>query len=250
LWDDTVAKDASVVEMKKAKAIHKTCSKDYGIWKAAKDGSKKLIRAAVKEVYINELKDGTTFFHKVFARGLLELLEKNSTGLHALDIVALCTNMLLLYKNAASMPDFILTIEETQKKAKRDKLPILDIELVMYATTSVVQSGDHKKETHKWEGRDAHKKTWTEWKQAYLATYAQGIHRQRVGATDELFTRAANNIMPPATAGKMDALVGLLDKALAATSDKTPVQHLTAANLALTTSVSTLTAANKKLTVH
>ncbi len=55
--------------------------------------------------------------------------EKNSTGLHALDIVALCTNMLLLYKNAASMPDFILTMEEAQKKAKRAELPILDIEL-------------------------------------------------------------------------------------------------------------------------
>ena len=51
-------------------------------------------------------------------------------GLHALDIVALRTNMLLPYKNAASMPDFILTMEEAQKKAKRAKLTILDIELV------------------------------------------------------------------------------------------------------------------------
>jgi hypothetical protein len=28
LWDDKFAKDATVVEMKKAKAIHKACSKD------------------------------------------------------------------------------------------------------------------------------------------------------------------------------------------------------------------------------
>ena len=66
----------------------------------------------------------------MFACDLLELLEKNSMGLHALDIVALRTNMLLPYKNAASMPDFILTMEEAQKKAKRAKLTILDIELV------------------------------------------------------------------------------------------------------------------------
>ena len=47
----------------------------------------------------------------------------------------------------------------------------------------------------------------------------------------------------------MDAFAGLLDTlALAATSNKTAVQHFTAASLALTTSVSTLTAANKKLT--
>jgi len=53
--------------------------------------------------------------------------------------------MLLLYKNADSMPDFILTMEEAQTKAKRAKLPILDIELAMYAATSVLQSGANKK---------------------------------------------------------------------------------------------------------
>ena len=140
-------------------------------------------------------------------------------------------------------------MEEAQKKAKTAELPILDIELAMYAATSILQSGDYKKETDKWEGHDAHKKTWTKWKQAYLATYARGINRQRVGATDELFIRATNNIMPPATADVMDALTGSLENlALAATSNKTAVQHLTVANLALTTSVSILTAANKNLT--
>jgi hypothetical protein len=37
--------------------------------------------------------------------------------------------VLLLYKNVASMPDFILTMEKAQKKAKRAELSILDIEL-------------------------------------------------------------------------------------------------------------------------
>jgi hypothetical protein len=48
LWDDKIAKDATVVEMKKAKAIHKACSKDYEIWKTAENGCKKLIRVAVE----------------------------------------------------------------------------------------------------------------------------------------------------------------------------------------------------------
>jgi hypothetical protein len=82
--------------------MHKARAEDYVLWKAAKDGCKKLIHAAVEEVYINKLKVGTTFFHKVNVRDLIEHLEKNSTGLHALDIVALRTNMLLLYKNAAT----------------------------------------------------------------------------------------------------------------------------------------------------
>jgi hypothetical protein len=147
------------------------------------------------------------------------------------------------------MPDFILAMEEAQKKAKQAELPILDIELSMYAATSVLQSGDYKKETNEWEGRNAHKKMWTEWKQAYLAAYARGINRQRAGAMDEPFTRAANSIMPAATTDVMDALAGSLNNlALAATSNKTALQQLTAANLALTTAVATLTVANKKLT--
>ncbi len=103
----------------------------------------------MEEVYIKKLKDCTTFFHKVFARDLLEHLEKNSTGLHALNIVALRSNMLLLYKNAASMPDFILAMEEAQKKAKRAELPILEIKLAIYAATSVLQLGNYKKEAVK-----------------------------------------------------------------------------------------------------
>jgi hypothetical protein len=64
LWYDKIAKakDATVEVLKKAEAIHKARAEDYGIWKAAKNGCKKLTCTAVKEVYINELKDGTTFF--------------------------------------------------------------------------------------------------------------------------------------------------------------------------------------------
>jgi hypothetical protein len=96
LWDNKIAKDVTVVKMKKAKAIHKARAKDYEIWMTAEDGCKKLICAAIEEVYINELKDGTIFFHKVCAHDLLEHLKKNSTGLHALNIIMLCLNMLHL----------------------------------------------------------------------------------------------------------------------------------------------------------
>jgi hypothetical protein len=48
--------------------------------------------------------------------------------------------MLLLYKNAASMPDFILAMEEVQKKAKHAELPILNIQLAMYAATLVLHA--------------------------------------------------------------------------------------------------------------
>jgi hypothetical protein len=96
--------------------------------------------------------------------------------------------MLLLYKNATSMPDFILAMKEAQKKAMHAELPILDIELAIYAATSILQSGNYKKEMDKWEGCSAVMKTWLEWKQAYLAAYPRGVNRQRAGATDKPFS--------------------------------------------------------------
>ncbi len=49
LWDNKITKDVTVVEMKKAEAVHKACAKDYKIWKTAEHGCKKLIHAAVEE---------------------------------------------------------------------------------------------------------------------------------------------------------------------------------------------------------
>ncbi len=55
--------------------------------------------------------------------------------------------------------------------------------------------------------------------------------------------------MPAATTDVMDALAGSLNNLVfVATRNKTALQQLTAANLALTTTVATLTVANKKLT--
>jgi hypothetical protein len=163
--------------------------------------------------------------------------------------MVLRSNMLLLYKNAASMPDFFLAMEEAQKKVKCAELPILDIKLALYTATSILQLGNYKKETNKWEGRNAAMKTWSKWKQAYLAAYARGINRLRAGATDKPFSQAANLVMLPAVHEVMDALAGSLDNlALAATTNRTTAQQLTLATLSQTTLVTTLMVANKKLT--
>ena len=92
-------------------------------------------------------------------------------------------------------------------------------------------------------------KTWTKWKQAYLAAYVRGVNRQCAGATDKPFSQAANLVVLPATHDVMDTLAGLLNHlVLMATTNSTTVQQLTSPNLSLVTSVANLTAVNKKLT--
>jgi hypothetical protein len=134
-------------------------------------------------------------------------------------------------------------------EAKCAELPILDIKLAMYAATSILQLGNYKKETDNWEGRNAAMKTWSKWKQAYLAAYTRGVSCQHAGATDKLFSQAANLVMLPAAHDVIYALAGLLDNlALVATTNRTTVHQLMLANLLLMTSVATLTTVNKKFT--
>ncbi len=78
----------------------------------------------------------------------------------------------------------------------------------------------------------------------------KGSQLPHLGATDKLCSQAANLVTLPAAPDMMDALLAwLLDNlVLTATSNRTTVQWLTSANLSLTTSVTTWTAAIKNLT--
>ncbi len=203
----------------------------------------------MEEVYINKLKDGTTFFHKVYACDLLEHLKKNSTGLHALDIVALCLNMLLLYKKCCKHawlhPGQGRSTEESDAhRAPHPWHQIGHVRRHLHSPIRQLQEGNQQ------IGRtECLNETWSKWKQAYLAAYARGVNCQCAGVTDKPFSQAANLVMLPAAHDVIDALAGwLLDNlALVAARNRTTVQQSTLANLSLTTSVATLMAANKKL---
>ncbi len=65
-------------------------------------------------------------------------LDANSGGLHALDMISLCTNMAQYYVQADGIPQFIVMMEDAQKKAKRAGMPIADVELVMMALAAVL----------------------------------------------------------------------------------------------------------------
>ena len=56
----------------------------------------------------------------------MSLLELNSGGLHAIDMIGLRTNMQLYYSQADGIPQFINMMEDAQKKAKRAGMPIAD----------------------------------------------------------------------------------------------------------------------------
>ena len=246
LYDKNIADNATTVVRVRAEAAHKSRLDDYTSYEAAERGVAKFLRDVVDEIWYNDLKDAETFYTKVTAIEIMALLDANSGGLHAVDMISLRTNMTQYYVQADGIPQFIVMMEDAQKKAKRAGMPIADVELVMMASAAVLAAQHFPREVDDWEGLPAVDRTWRAWKVAFrLAHLKRQRQIQASGGGEPL--RGANAVLP-APAVTIDRLGTALDNlALAAANDTTVLQQLTAANLALTTSNASLTAANKKL---
>ncbi len=176
----------------------------------------------------------------------MAFLDLNSRGLHAVDMISLCTNMYQYYMQADGIPQYIIMLEDAQKKAQRAGMPIADMELVMMASTAVLASQHFPREVDDWEGLPTAARTWMAWKTTFcLAHLKRQCQILALGGGEPL--RGAHGVtpdLPPA----MDRLGLALDNlALTATNDTAVLQQLTAANLALTSTIAMLTATNKKL---
>ncbi len=246
LYDKNIADDATTVVRVCAEAAHKPCLDDYASYKAAECGIAKFLCGVVDEIWYNNLKDADTFYTKVTAIDIMALLNTNSGGLHAVDMISLHTNMMQSYVQADGIPQFIVMMEDAQKKAKRVGMPIADIELVMMASAAALAAQHFQHKVDDWEGLPAVDHTWRAWKVAFcLAHLKRQCQLQASGGGEPL--GGAHSVLP-APATTIDCLGTALDNlALAAANDTTVLQQLMSANLALTTSNATLTAANKKL---
>ena len=111
LYDKNNADDATTVVRVRAEAAHKSCLDDYASNEAAERGVAKFLRNVV-----DEIKDTETFYTKVTAIEIMALLDANSGGLHAVDMISLRTNMTQYYVQADGIPQFIIMMEDAQKK--------------------------------------------------------------------------------------------------------------------------------------
>jgi hypothetical protein len=176
LYDSKIKDNATTVVCVRAEAAHKSCLDDHASYKAAKWDVAKFLRKAVKEVWYNNLKDAKTFYTKVMALDIMALLDANSGGLHAIDMISLRTNMHQYYTQAKGIPQFINMMKDAQKKAKRAGMPINDIKLVMMALAAVIPAQHFPHKVDDWEGLPPILGTWTAWKMAFRLAH---VKRQR-----------------------------------------------------------------------
>jgi hypothetical protein len=176
LYDSSIANNATVVMRICAESAYKSRLNNYARYEVAERGAAKFLCETVNEVWYNDLKDANTFYTKVMARKIMTFLNANSGGLHAIDMISLCTNMHQYYTQADGIPQYIIMLEDAQKKAKRAGMPIANIKLVMMASAAVLLAQHFPREVDDWEGLPSTLRTWAVWKTAFRLAH---LKRQR-----------------------------------------------------------------------
>ncbi len=142
---------------------------------------------------------------KVMAIDIMSLLDANSGGLHALNMISLCADMIQYYMQADGIPQFIVMMEDAQKRAKRAGMPIANVELVMMALAAVLAAQHFPREVDYWECLPAGSCTWQAWKVAFcLAHLKHQCQLQALGGGKPL--GGAHAVIPTATPN-MDHIV-------------------------------------------
>ncbi len=86
-------------------------------------------------------------------------------------MVSLRLNMTQYYVQADGIPQFIVVMEDTQKKEKWAGMPITDVELVIMALAAVLAAQHFPQEVDDWEGLLAIDCTWRAWKVTFCLAH-------------------------------------------------------------------------------
>jgi tRNA(Leu) C34 or U34 (ribose-2'-O)-methylase TrmL len=223
LYNKNIPDNATTVVRVGAEAAHKSRLDDYVSYEAAKRGVAKSLRNVFDEIWCNNLKDAETFYTQVTAINIMALLDANSGELHAVDMISLRTNMTQYYAEADGIPQFIVMMEDAQKKAKWANMSIANVELVMMASAAVLAAQHFPLKVDDWEGLPAIDRTWRAWQVAFHLAHIKRQHQLQASGGDEPL-RGAHSVLPT-PAATMDRLGTALDNlALVAANDTTVLQ--------------------------
>jgi hypothetical protein len=143
-------------------------------------------------------------------------------------------------------PQFIVMMEDAQKKARQASMPIADVKLVRMALVAVLAAQHFPHEVEDWEGLPTKSRTWQAWKVVFRLAHLKRHCQLQASGGGKSFD-SAHAVIPMATPFINCSGTALKNLVLAALNDTRVLQQLTAANLLFTALVTSLTAANKKL---
>ncbi len=141
---------------------------------------------------------------------------------------------------------FMVMMEDAQKKATQAGMPIANVELVMMSLAAILVTQHFPCKVDDWEGLPTKAHTWQAWKMAFCLVHLKRQRQvQALGGGKPL--GGAHAVIPVSAPTINPISAALKNLALAVSNDTTVLQQLTATNLSLMALVTLLMMANKKL---
>ena len=131
-------------EVHQAEGRHEAQRNDRHLYETADNACQNFIMAVVDKTWYKELEDPDTFYINVTALKLLDHLIKFCSGLHTVNAVDIPQFKKTLFSNTEGIPQFINTVEASQRKSKREKLVINDEYLHDVELKLLLQPGEYE----------------------------------------------------------------------------------------------------------
>jgi hypothetical protein len=159
-YDPAINAEASCINCICTKTAWATLIYDYEAFEAAKHSIKVFIEAVVNDTWIRDLCNPETFYSNVTALAIFDHLLESSGGLHTLDMISLTIQMSQYYEGTPDIPEYIILLEDAQRKAARACLPVTNQTLTVLASTTLLAADTFPHTNVLWEELEPANKTW------------------------------------------------------------------------------------------
>ena len=164
---ENLSKEDRVSKLRGMEQTWKAGTANQSRIRAVEVGARNLIIANVESTWLQELSVPGTFFTGVSVRAMLDHLEKDGSGLDRPAGVELILGLHKLWEADPRVPQFIINMEEAQKKSVRAQLPITDNMLAAFATFMLLKTNSFPRNRPVWDGKPVGDQRWDAWKEFF-----------------------------------------------------------------------------------
>ena len=192
-YDPSVTRDTNAWEKQKLQALCNPRLNNQDRIRTTKHGCRIFILHAFKEVHCISLRDEDTYYEMVSPLELLAHFAKEIGGLEITDVVILISKLPGYWYSNPRVPQFIITMEEAQKKAKHSGLPITENWLAPFATSSLLLANSFSNDCSEWYGKPKADQTWKAWKDTFKLLHKNLERETRLARGEDSFGAAESS---------------------------------------------------------
>ena len=170
-YNPSVTRETKAWEQRKLQALWNIRLNNQDRISTTKHGCRLFILHAFDEVHYISLRDEDTYHKMVSLIEFLAHFSKEIGVLKVTNVVTLIGKLPGYWTRNPQVPQFIMTMEEAQKKSQHAGFPITDNWIAAFATSSLLVVNYFTSNHLEWDGKPKAKQTWRSWKDTFKPLY-------------------------------------------------------------------------------